>query len=232
MSSNSPSVTSDVHHHPPPTVREPLAEPISVIGPEYLAPYPVDLTITEKISGLSSRPRNYDVTDVNGHVVFKIKGKALSLSEKRLLVDSAGNPLLTLCEKGTVHDRWQAFRGKSTDSNDLLFSVKRSNIFQRRTALDVFFATNISEDVCDLKIKGSSFEGSCDIFNVKSDVVLAQMRRQCTKDDQNNAYEVAIYPNVDYAFIMGLIMILQEIKNYSLRHTVGNLGSIALQLLA
>lgn len=38
-----------------------------------------------------------------------------------------------------------------------------------------------------------------------------QMRKQCTTDG-NTAFEVKIYPNVDYAFIVGLIIILHEIK--------------------
>lgn len=89
------------YHHPPPTSNEPIAQPIAVIGPQYLAPYPVDLTVTEKTFSLTDG--DYAVTDVNGNIVFKIKGKLLSLRDKRTLVDAAGNVLITMRQKVKRH---------------------------------------------------------------------------------------------------------------------------------
>lgn len=94
------AISNNQFHHPPPTVHQPLTQTISVIGPQYLAPYPVDLTITEKTFSLTDG--DYAVTDVNGNIVFKVKGKLLSLRDKRSLVDASGNTLVTMRQK--VHD--------------------------------------------------------------------------------------------------------------------------------
>ena len=75
----------------------------------------------------------------------------------------------------TAHDRWQVFRGESTDMKDLIFSVKRSSIFQLKTKLDVFLANNSKEEVCDFKVKGSWFERSCVIYAGESLTILAQV---------------------------------------------------------
>ena len=85
-------------------------------------------------------------------------------------------PLCVVFQVMTAHHRWEAFRGDSTDAKDLLFSVKKSSFFQIKTELDVFFSTNTSEDVCDLKIKGSYFERACTIFQGNSDVIVAQVK--------------------------------------------------------
>lgn len=148
--------------HPPPTVQVPLTIPISVVGPQFLAPYPVDLTITEKTFSLTDG--DYAVTDVNGNIVFKIKGKLLSLRDKRILVDVSGTPLVTMRQKTmTAHHRWNAYRGESTEAKDLLFTIKKSSFLQIKTELDVFLSTNTKEETCDFKIKGSYFERSCTI---------------------------------------------------------------------
>ncbi|KAI3847172.1 hypothetical protein MKX03_019265, partial [Papaver bracteatum] len=49
--------------------------------------------------------------------------------------------------------RWKVYRGDSTGSKDLLFTVRESKFFQLKTNLDVFLASNTAEDVCDFKIK-------------------------------------------------------------------------------
>lgn len=75
----------------------------------------------------------------------------------------------------TVHDRWEAFRGESTDSKNLIFTLKRSSLIQLKTKLDVFLAGNRKEDVCDFKIKGSWFERSCVVYAGESNNIVAQV---------------------------------------------------------
>lgn len=75
----------------------------------------------------------------------------------------------------TTHDRWEVFRGESTEPKDLIFSVKRSSIFQLKTKLDVFLANNTKEEVCDFKVKGSWFERSCVVYAGESLTIVAQV---------------------------------------------------------
>lgn len=75
----------------------------------------------------------------------------------------------------TAHNRWQVFRGESTDSKDMIFSAKRSSMIQLKTKLHVFLANNTREDVCDFRVEGSWFERSCSIYLGQSSTVIAQV---------------------------------------------------------
>lgn len=203
--------------YPPPTAGPSGAQfvaPVSIVGPQYCAPYPVDLAVVRKV--LSITDGSFVVTDINGNVIFKVKGKALSVHDRRVLIDAAGNHILTLREKiMTAHDRWQAFRGESTEESDLIFSVKRSSILQLKTKLHVFLANNTKEDVCDFKVEGSWFERSCVVYAGESSTILAQMHKKHTVESVligKDNFRVTVYPNIDYAFIIALIVILDGIN--------------------
>ncbi|XP_008799837.2 protein LURP-one-related 15-like [Phoenix dactylifera] len=187
---------------------------VAVVGPQFCAPYPVDLTVTKKAISLTDG--DFAVTDVNGTVVFKVKGTFLSIRDRRVLLDSAGNPLVSMQQKiMSAHRRWQVYRGDSSDSKDLLFSVRKSSLIQFKTALDVFLAANTSEQACDFKIKGSYFERSCTIYLGESNTIIAQMSRKYTVKNivlGKDTFGVTVYPNVDHAFVVALIVILDEIN--------------------
>jgi hypothetical protein len=74
-----------------------------------------------------------------------------------------------------MHDRWKAYRGDSTNSKDLIFTLKRSSLIQFKTKLDVFLASNKKQDVCDFKVKGSWFERSCTVYAGESNNIVAQV---------------------------------------------------------
>lgn len=115
----------------------------------------------------------------------------------------------------SAHRRWFAYRGASNDSKDLLFELKKSSMFQLRTQLDVFLAGNTKQDNCDFKIKGSYSERSCTITLGDSEAIVAQMHRKAKLGNiilGKDTYGVTVYPNVDYAFIVALIIILDEVN--------------------
>ncbi|KAE9618203.1 hypothetical protein Lal_00041816 [Lupinus albus] len=188
--------------------------PTAVIGTQYCAPYPIDLAIVKKVMTISDG--NFVVTDINNNVVFKVKGSLMTLRDRRVLIDAAGNPIATLRQKiMTAHDRWQAYRGESTDSKDLIFTLKRSSLIQFKAKLDVFLANNTKEDVCDFKVKGSWFERSCTVYAGESNNIVAQMHKKHTVQSiliGKDNFMVTVYPNIDYAFIVALIVILDEIN--------------------
>ncbi|CAI9097195.1 OLC1v1033565C1 [Oldenlandia corymbosa var. corymbosa] len=147
---------------------------IVVVGPQFCAPYPVDLIISRKLMTLAEG--SFGVTDVNGNLMFKVKGKFFSLRDRRVLLDAADQPLLSFQQKIlTAHRRWKVFRGDSSDDKNQLFSVRKSSLFQFKTKLDVFLASNTKEDVCDFRIEGSWFERSCTIYAGESSTIIAQV---------------------------------------------------------
>lgn len=167
---------------------------------------------------------NFDVKDTIGNTPLKVKGASAFMHRRRVLLDGAGNPIVTLREKAmSRHHRWQVFRGESTETRDLIFSAKISSLWSfKSTELDVFLATNTREDVCDFRIvEGSSrlFEpSSCTIYAGKSSAVVAQMQEKRTVKSifmGKDNFMVTVHPNVDYAFIVALIVILDEINSAS-----------------
>ncbi|KAE8668653.1 Protein LURP-one-related 15 [Hibiscus syriacus] len=202
---------------PPPAAPSayfPMAHPVSVIGPQYCYPQPVDLAVVRKVLAITEG--NFAVTDMNGNIMFKIKGKFLSIHDRRILTDAAGNPICTLRPKiMTVHDRWQVFRGESTEDKDLIFTVKRSSMIQFKTKLHVFLASNPKEDVSDFRVEGSWLERSCTVYSGESNTILAQMHKKHSVQSVllgKDKFMVTVYPNVDYAFVVALIAILDGIN--------------------
>ncbi|KAJ6739659.1 hypothetical protein OIU74_004421 [Salix koriyanagi] len=83
-----------------------------------------------------------------------------------------------------------------------------------RRYLDVFLANNKGE-VPDFKIKGGYAESSCSILLGDSNTMLAQMHRKHSLKSSilgTDNFGVTVYPNVDYAFITALVVILDEIN--------------------
>ncbi|CAN1277192.1 Protein LURP-one-related 15 [Linum perenne] len=123
----------------------PLEHPVVVISPNFLAQYPVELTVT--VGKVNT------VTDFNGAVIFRMKSSRLSPHHRRKLIDASGKVLVSLSQKiFTLHRRWQSFIG---DSKDLMFNVKKSSMLQQEAKLDVFLAGNAREKDPDFRIKGN-----------------------------------------------------------------------------
>ncbi|CAN1276845.1 Protein LURP-one-related 15 [Linum perenne] len=191
------------------TVYLPLEQPAVVVSPFFLAQYPVDLTVSTKLMTLGEN--DFSVKDVNGTIIFRIKSKLMSLHDRRKLLDANNNVLVSMSQKlMTAHRRWKAYRGDSKDDKDLLFTVKKSSMLQLKTELAVFLAGNTKEEVPDFRVKGSFNESSCVIYLGNTNKIIAQSMATMLFEADN--FRVTIYPNVDYAFIVSLVVILDEIN--------------------
>ncbi|MTV28763.1 hypothetical protein FTX61_25795, partial [Nitriliruptoraceae bacterium ZYF776] len=106
------------------------------------------------------------------------------------------------------------FRGDSSDSKDIIFSAKESSLIQFKTSLDVFLGDN-EHGNCNFKVKGSWFDRSCTIYAGDGNTIVAQMHKKHTVQSialGKDTFAVTVYPNVDYAFIVALVVILHEIN--------------------
>lgn len=90
----------------------------------------------------------------------------------------------------SLHDRWQVFRGESTEQRDLLYTVKRSSMLQFKTKLDVFLSHNKEENRCDFRVKGSWLERSCVVYAGESDAIVAQVNSLSPK----SICELVVFP--------------------------------------
>ncbi|XP_010066196.2 protein LURP-one-related 15 [Eucalyptus grandis] len=186
--------------------------PPPVVGPQNCCTYATDVAILRKAMTLSSG--NFVVTNSSGDLIFKVKGALLTLHDRRVLIDATGQPVLTLRrEIRADHGPWRAFKGKSSDMRDLVFTAKISSAIQLE--LEVFLASNRNEDVRDFNVKG--FERSCVIYAGQPPCIIAQMQKETGTQTQSvplgkDKFMVTVYPNIDRAFIVALIVIFDEIK--------------------
>lgn len=79
----------------------PVSGPVAVISPQFCVGYVVDLTIVRKLMTLSEG--GFGVADVNGNIIFRVKGKIFSLHDRRVLLDAAGNPIITFQQKVIIN---------------------------------------------------------------------------------------------------------------------------------
>ncbi|CAN1134214.1 hypothetical protein LINPERPRIM_LOCUS16227 [Linum perenne] len=80
---------------PAKSVYLPLENPVVVIGPYFLAQYPIELTVM--------LDKDATVTDFNGTVIFRMKSKSLSLNNSRKLMDASGNVLASMSQKARTY---------------------------------------------------------------------------------------------------------------------------------
>ncbi|KAI3841404.1 hypothetical protein MKX03_000031 [Papaver bracteatum] len=192
-----------------------LNNSVVVISPQYCTPFQVDLYIAKEVKKIT-KGRYLGAFDVNGNNIFKVKTASGFFSSRLLLVDAAGVPVVSLKLVSIfTAERWKVYRGDTSDSKDLLFTVKESKFFQLKTNLDVFLASNTGEDVCDFKIKQRDRKKSCFIYRGNSDSIIAEMHKNKAVRDKvrgKDTFAVTVYPNVDYTFVIAMVAALDEIS--------------------
>ncbi|TYI34838.1 hypothetical protein ES332_A03G037100v1 [Gossypium tomentosum] len=132
-------------------------------------PIPFDLFVSKKHRAL---PRGVlGFADSSGNIVFKVNrqdSKSSFSHAKASLLDSAGNPLISLYPHND--GSWQGFKGDGGDK-DLIFKVQRVLTKFTRTELEVFLVSENQgqgELTCDLKVIGCHFQRSCTIYKDQS----------------------------------------------------------------
>ncbi|KAL0720113.1 hypothetical protein Bca4012_069437 [Brassica carinata] len=154
---------------------------VAVVSDVFCCPYPTQLTVKKKCKGLSGA--KLEVVDLNSNVVLRVDGSHDSFSRTRVLRDPAGYPLLTMREKLTLlHDGWTVHRGEGSDPTELMFTVKRTY-----------------------------FDDSAKVYH--SNAVIAEVKEKTTFggfSKGNKTLWFRINAGVDYAFIVSLLVILNE----------------------
>ncbi|GLJ38542.1 hypothetical protein SUGI_0785500 [Cryptomeria japonica] len=173
-----------------------------VAGRYFCAPYPIELTL-EKIG------KDFIIADSNGNIVLTM----VALHDRCLLEDAKGNVLLTMIKKKlSIHRRWEAYKGDTSTHKKLVFTAKKSSMFQLKMALDVFLLSNLDEKHCDFRVRGSYLQRDCTIY--RGDRVVAEMKRKYTRTNvllEKDTFVVVVEPGIDCAFIVSLVVILDQI---------------------
>eukprot|EP01018_Ginkgo_biloba_P025917 Gb_36008 [translate_table: standard] len=127
---------------------------LPVIGPQHCALSPIHLTMQRTGFWVT----NLIVKHPVGNTIFRVEGRACSLKTKRVLVDAAGNGLVTMKSKfGSCKRRWEVFGHNSKAGQSLVLSARQASIWQSRMNLNVYLASNPDEKHSDFHIKAASW---------------------------------------------------------------------------
>ncbi|CAN6291354.1 unnamed protein product [Urochloa humidicola] len=187
---------------------------LAVVDARFCAAGAASLAVAKALSMSGS---DFAVMDADtGALVLRVDGVLFSLRRRCLLVDADRRPVLTVQESALMlSTRWKVFRGDSTSRRDLLFTVVKPSVIQLRgpTKVSVFLASNDAEQACDFRITGSYHDGACAVSLGDSDTVIAKIDRRFSVVSAllgKNTYSVTVNPGIDYAFIVALVVILDE----------------------
>ncbi|KAJ0681312.1 putative tubby-like protein [Helianthus annuus] len=178
-----------------------------IISSQYVVPYEFNVIV--------DRHRNGDlvITNIKKNTMFTIKSCDTMFHSQRLLQDDCGRPIAMLRAKNmTAHSRWNVFRGQSKADSDMIFSTATNDIIQHRyTHVNISLANKRSgSNDCDFQIKGCWSDRNCTIYmGDSSTTIIAQMH----VGQSPEKFMVTIYPDVDYAFVVALIAIVDAINN-------------------
>ncbi|KAI3703338.1 hypothetical protein L1987_73334 [Smallanthus sonchifolius] len=167
----------------------PLFPPFSVIGPQFIAPYPLEITVDKYPC------RHLVITDSNHKIMLKVKPYDTTFHRQRILLDANDKPIAMLREKG-----------ESKADSDMIFSAKTEHMIQFKTNVSMTLANkkNYSDD-CDLRLKGSWSKKNCTIYMGDSSIAIAQYA--------TDKFTVTIQPNMDYACVIALLAIVDATEN-------------------
>ncbi|XWS07590.1 hypothetical protein CRYUN_Cryun41cG0002100 [Craigia yunnanensis] len=185
---------------------------IKVVGDRFCVPYIMELLVKRKIQSFSNA--HYDVFDTTGNVLLQVDGGVWNFHKKRVMKDPAGLPVITLREKAlSWKQQWLIHQGESSERDHFLCNVVRSNALQIKNNLDVYLASSYKENGRDFRATGSFTSLS---FKVrKGNSIIAEVSHNFTWGSckGKESFKVKVYPEVDYAFIVALIVIMHENDN-------------------
>jgi uncharacterized protein YxjI len=179
-----------------------------VVGPQYCLPHPASFAVVKHVLSLSEG--DWTINDAAGNTVFKVSGRAVSIRDRRYLLDAAGNKLLRMQKKIlTLHDTWYVYHG---DSEHLICTVKKSALVQLKPSMDIFLASNTTESVPDYKLAGNFLERDMMVYFGQQPI--AQMTREITLVNMavgKDTFGVTVFPGGDYAFVFALVVIMDAV---------------------
>ncbi|TYH73615.1 hypothetical protein ES332_D05G341600v1 [Gossypium tomentosum] len=182
---------------------------IKIVGDQFCVPYTMQLVVKRKVESFSNV--HYDVFDITGNSLLQVDGGVWNSKKKRVIKDPAGFPVITLRKKAlSWKKQWQIYQGESSEKNHFLCSVQRSNALQMKNNLDVYLASSYMEDGPDFHVTGSFTSMSFKVW--KGNSVIAEVMHNFTWGTcmGKESFKLKVYPEVDYAFILALTVIMHE----------------------
>jgi uncharacterized protein YxjI len=146
---------------------------------------------------------------------------AFSLSQRRVLVDATGRPVLSMARKiMSMHKKWYMYRGGST--NGTRVATIEPKLLTLSPNINVYL--NDGDKIPDFKIRGDFLARNFDVYQLGTggcgERLVASVRKQSRfqsissyiKQSSYNkqTYNVTLQPGVDAAFVVGLCVAVDE----------------------
>ncbi|GLJ37053.1 hypothetical protein SUGI_0750780 [Cryptomeria japonica] len=148
----------------------------------------------------------FNVFDSTGNLAFRVDNYDSGYKNEVVLMDTEGNSLLTLRRKRlSMYSEWHAFLKDKSD-----VSEKKHP---------------------DYQIEGSFANRSCTVYNSSRNIVAEMKRKQVSSEITlgGDVFTVIVQPGYDQTFVMGLVVILDQIS-WNERHINTKLHSRRLSL--
>ncbi|KAJ0442339.1 putative tubby-like protein [Helianthus annuus] len=200
-------------------VDEPAVTPVCVIGPEFIIPNPLEVIVETNSKG------SLLVTDINHKVMLKAKECNTIFHHQLLLLHADDRPIAMVRDKlMTGHKQWKVYLGDSIAKSDMIFSTQAAHVVGSRTNVHVFLANKKrKKDPWDFLIKGSWSKRNCTIYMGDVSNIIAQMRTMEVSVNERfvkDRFMLEVFANVDYAFVVALIAIVDATKSTTMRDRV------------
>lgn len=193
----------------------PMMEAVSTqiaIFPQFVAQKTESLLLKEKVFSLSGD--SFDITTLEKVPVFKVQGKKLSLSGRKIFCDQQGNELFHIQKKHlAIHSTYYAEDPSSPGR--MLFEVKSKFSIGSSKAYVNF--TDVSGVEHSLLMKGNWFDTKSDIVDEKTGAVVASINRKLFNAAEifggQQTYVLSVAPGVDMALMCAACICFDEKNN-------------------
>ncbi|GJP80100.1 hypothetical protein CLOP_g10332 [Closterium sp. NIES-67] len=180
------------------------AEPVCVFGEEYCLPHETALLVRSRKWKMSDE---FEVTDVEGRLHFKVEDKLMEWRDKKTLVNSAGEAVCMAVEKTfTLHSGTHIMRGR--DSNTDNYVVRTRKVSASNPKMEIYLRDN-NTSVPDLVAYGNFKKLEFKVFNPRR-VPVAEVRMDPFGPRSYHALLLDVKAHVDMALMVMLVVMVTE----------------------
>ncbi|KAF2702685.1 DUF567-domain-containing protein [Pleomassaria siparia CBS 279.74] len=186
-----------------------MAAPIGVFS-NYIANRSETLILKEKVLSLSGD--SFSIKNLEGQVVFQVKGNASSLSGRKAVMDAAGNVLFELRKQHiAIHKTYYA---ENANKEQVFKVASRFKIIGSK-AIGTF--TSVSGKAESLIMEGNFFDTTAEIKDESTGRSVARIDRKFLTGReifaQQQTYVVTVAPGMDMAIVVAMCVALDEMRN-------------------
>ncbi|KAK8489380.1 hypothetical protein V6N13_122239 [Hibiscus sabdariffa] len=186
-----------------------IDEMVTVVGERFCMPYTMELLVKKKLQSFTKC--HYEVFDATGNLLLHVDGGVWNFHKKRVMRDPAGLPVATLRSKTlSWKHKWVIHQGEGSERKQFLCRVQQSNAIRIKNNHDVYLGKGFKEQGRDFHVSASMSSLSFEVN--RGNTVIAEVNHNFTWESckGKETFKVKVYPDVDYAFIVALLVVVNE----------------------